>query len=51
MLLGPGTAGAHVLEASAPVGIQIMGYGDYTSYQYPGGSNLDLITAPPAAIE
>lgn len=45
--LGEGTAGGHVLEASAPVGIQVMGYGQYTSYQYPGGLNLDVIAPPP----
>lgn len=39
--------GAHTLTASAPVGIQVMGYGDYTSYQYPGGLNLELIAPPP----
>ncbi|MGK4001018.1 IgGFc-binding protein [Sorangium sp. So ce1036] len=45
--LGPGNNGAHVLTASAPVGIQVMGYGSYTSYQYPGGLNLDVIAPPP----
>jgi hypothetical protein len=39
--------GAHVLDASAPVGIQVIGYGDYTSYQYPGGLNLGQIAPPP----
>jgi len=46
--LSPGKDGVHVLEASKPVGIQILGYGDNTSYQYPGGLNLGLIApAPP----
>lgn len=45
--LGPGQNGAHVLEATAPVGIQVMGYGSYTSYQYPGGSNFAFIAPPP----
>ncbi|MEO8905992.1 MAG: IgGFc-binding protein [Polyangiaceae bacterium] len=45
--LGGGQAGAHVLRASEPVGTQIIGYGDYTSYMYPGGSNLGHIAAPP----
>ncbi|WP_437926608.1 IgGFc-binding protein [Sorangium sp. So ce291] len=45
--LGPGNNGAHVLTASAPVGIQVMGYGSYTSYQYPGGLNLVAIAPPP----
>ncbi|WP_437326263.1 IgGFc-binding protein [Sorangium sp. So ce381] len=45
--LGPGNGGAHVLTASAPVGIQVLGYGAYTSYQYPGGLNLVVIAPPP----
>jgi hypothetical protein len=45
--LGTGNAGAHSLTSSAPVGIQVMGYGQYTSYQYPGGSDLTAIAPPP----
>lgn len=45
--LGPGKNGAHVLTATEPVGIQVMGYGSYTSYQYPGGLNLTAIAPPP----
>ncbi len=45
--LGAGKNGAHVLTSSAPVGIQVMGYGSYTSYQYPGGLNLGHIAPPP----
>ena len=45
--LGNGMKGLHVLEATAPVGIQVMGYGQYTSYQYPGGLNLGAIAPPP----
>ncbi len=45
--LGPGNAGAHVLTSTAPVGIQVIGYGNYTSYQYPGGLNLGAIAPPP----
>ncbi len=45
--LTAGNAGAHTLNATAPVGIQVMGYGLYTSYQYPGGSNLTAIAPPP----
>jgi hypothetical protein len=45
--LGPGNGGAHVLTASMPVGLQVVGYGKYTSYQYPGGLNLDVIAPPP----
>ncbi len=45
--LGAGKNGAHVLDAEQPVGLQVIGYGDNTSYQYPGGLNLEPITAPP----
>ena len=50
VLLGPGQAGAHSLISSLPVGIQVMGYGAATSYQYPGGLNLSLISEPPPII-
>jgi hypothetical protein len=43
----PLSGGAHWLEASQPVGIQVMGYGNATSYQYPGGSALARIAPPP----
>ncbi len=46
--LGPGNDGAHVLTASEPVGLQVLGYGRYTSYQFPGGMNLKAIAPPPA---
>ena len=46
--LGTGNAGAHVLNASNPVGIEVMGYGSYTSYTYPGGLDLKYISPPPA---
>lgn len=45
--LGPGNLGAHQLTSDKPVGIQVMGYGQYTSYQYPGGSDLTAIAPPP----
>ncbi len=45
--LDAGQGGAHVLTASQPVGIQVMGYGAYTSYQYPGGLALAHIAPPP----
>jgi hypothetical protein len=46
--LGAGNGGAHVLTASNPVGLQVMGYGAYTSYTYPGGLDLKYISPPPA---
>ncbi|MBK8998976.1 MAG: IgGFc-binding protein [Myxococcales bacterium] len=45
--LGAGQGGAHVLEATSPVGVQVVGYGKFTSYQYPGGLDLQPITPPP----
>ncbi len=45
--LGAGQAGAHVLTADQPVGLQVVGYGAFTSYRYPGGLNLVLIAPPP----
>jgi hypothetical protein len=48
LTLGAGQAGAHVLTASQPVGLQVMGYGSYTSYMYPGGLDLAQIAPPPA---
>jgi hypothetical protein len=42
-----GNDGSHVLESDKPVGLQVMGYGNYTSYQYPGGLNLGLIAPVP----
>ncbi len=45
--LGAGQKGAHTLYATKPVGLQVMGYGAYTSYGYPGGLDLRLIAPPP----
>jgi hypothetical protein len=42
-----GQDGAHVLKAKKPVGVQILGFGDNTSFQYPGGLNLKIIAPPP----
>jgi hypothetical protein len=47
VVLGPGNDGAHILVASQPVGLQVLGYGRYTSYQFPGGMNLNAIAPPP----
>jgi len=46
-MLGPGIDGAHLIVSDMPVGIQVIGYGVATSYQYPGGSNLVRIAPPP----
>jgi hypothetical protein len=39
--------GAHVISGSQAFGIQVMGYGAYTSYQYPGGLDLRAIAPVP----
>jgi hypothetical protein len=38
---------SHLLVASQPVSIQVIGYGEGTSYQYPGGLNLRAIATAP----
>ena len=48
MKLGAGQNGAHVLNASNPVGLEVTGYGSYTDYTYPGGLDLKYIAPPPA---
>jgi len=35
--------GNHVIDGDQKFGIQVYGYGQYTSYWYPGGQNLNLI--------
>ena len=40
-------AGAHIISGLAPFSLQVLGYGKYTSYQYPGGANLAQIAPPP----
>jgi hypothetical protein len=42
------TGGTHVMAGSQPFGIQVIGYGQYTSYQYPGGLDLRSIAPAPA---
>ena len=43
-------SGAHRLEASAKVGLQVLGFGLATSYCYPGGLDLELISVPPEIV-
>jgi hypothetical protein len=47
VLLSSSATGAHLLTASAPVGLQVMGYGSYTSYTYPAGLQLGFIAPAP----
>jgi hypothetical protein len=42
--------GAHTLVSDQPAGLQVLGYGSYTSYQYPGGLDLLSIAPPPPPI-
>jgi hypothetical protein len=35
-----GCTGVHNATSSANFGIEVYGYGSYTSYMYPGGLNL-----------
>ncbi len=39
------TAGNHRLAGPAPFGIKVTGVGQYTSYMYPGGLDLNQITS------
>lgn len=43
----PTTGGAHRVSASDAVGLTVYGYGQHTSYMYPGGANLERISTPP----
>jgi hypothetical protein len=47
VLLGAGQDGAHLMTGTAPFGVQVLGYGAYTSYQYPAGLDLAEIAPPP----
>ncbi len=42
-----GRDGAHSLTAKKPVAVQVLGFGDNTSFQYPAGLNLKIISPPP----
>ncbi|HEX2871127.1 MAG TPA: IgGFc-binding protein [Polyangiaceae bacterium] len=45
--LKPTGGGVHKLSANKGVGLQVMGFGHASSYYYPGGLNLELISKPP----
>jgi hypothetical protein len=40
---GPNNDGNHSIESTQAFGITVYGYGQYTSYWYPGGLNLNTI--------
>jgi hypothetical protein len=42
-----GAGGAHLMTSTAAFGVQVIGYGAYTSYQYPAGLDLTEIAPPP----
>jgi len=48
--LTSGNSSVHHLEGDRGFGLQVVGYGSYTSYQYPGGLNLGLIAPPPPLV-
>ena len=37
----------HIADGSAPFGILVYGYGQYTSYMYPGGLDVKRFSPPP----
>jgi hypothetical protein len=47
--LGMGNGGVHSISTtdSRGLGLQVLGFGFATSYYYPGGLNLKLISSPP----
>jgi len=44
--LGAGVGGNHTLDADQPIGVSVYGYGQYTSYWYPGGLDLAEVYVP-----
>ncbi len=42
-----GSSAVHTLDADQEIGLTVYGYGQYTSYMYPGGADLARITIPP----
>jgi hypothetical protein len=45
------SGGVHELSADQNIGLQVMGFGHATSYHYPGGLNLKLISKPPVVVK
>ena len=50
--LGAGNGGVHTLATKhdSGIGLQVEGFGFATSYYYPGGLNLNLISKPPVIV-
>jgi hypothetical protein len=51
--LTAGNGGVHTLTTTDDrgLGLQVAGFGFATSYYYPGGLNLNLISPPPIIVE
>jgi hypothetical protein len=43
---GPAGDGNHVITSGGPFGISVYGYGQATSYWYPGGLDLESVVIP-----
>ena len=41
-------SGAHTLTSEKGVGVQVLGFGDNTSFQVPAGLDLKIIAPPPS---
>jgi hypothetical protein len=46
MPLSNAGSGNHTIEGSKPVGVSVYGYGEVTSYWYPGGLDLKDLSKP-----
>ncbi len=44
VLLDNSGDGTHTMEGSKPFGVSVCGYGQFTSYWYPGGLDLKPLT-------
>ena len=49
--LGTASGGVHLIHGDQPFGIQVVGYGTNTSYQYPGGLSTRGIAPPPPPVK
>jgi hypothetical protein len=46
MPLSNDNGGNHTITGSKPVGVSVYGYGQVTSYWYPGGLDLEDLSRP-----
>ncbi len=40
------SGGSHHISGTAEFGIVVYGFGEFTSYMYPGGLDLEVIDVP-----